>query len=57
MSDSTIHVCEACDGQPGSDSARDMGCICNRIDNGYGHCGHPYVVRLDCPIHGDEPTH
>ena len=37
---------------PGSKEARDQGCTCPIIDNGYGKgCGGEFVIRLDCPLH------
>jgi len=46
---------------PGSDEAREKGCVCAVVDNGHGH--HPYMgwnedgtgrwsIRGDCPLHG-----
>lgn len=50
---------------PGSDEARDGGCLCPVMDNGRGRgylggvinpeTGEPmFVVRADCPMHGLE---
>lgn len=40
---------------PGSDAARDLGCLCPVFDNNYGR-GYMgirgvYVYRGDCPVH------
>lgn len=41
---------------PGSPAAQDAGCLCPVIDNargaGYFGLGTAWVMRLDCPIHG-----
>ena len=42
--------------QPGSDTARAAGCLCPVMDNGRGHNDLWPVVRLDCPVHGEEAT-
>lgn len=40
---------------PGSDEAVAIGCICARMDNGYGkgYMGQPgiYVYTVGCPVH------
>lgn len=48
---------------PGSHEAVALGCLCARIDNGYGRgystdsAGRPlYWITGDCPIHGTEPA-
>lgn len=45
---------------PGSPEARAAGCICPRYDNhhGLGYMGCPgrWVMRLDCPVHGEPAT-
>ena len=47
---------------PGSPEARDTGCKCPVLDNahGRGHLGDGeqfgWVVRGDCPTHGEEAT-
>lgn len=42
---------------PGSNEAREQGCICPVIDNerGRGYMGMPdvFVTRDDCPLHGE----
>lgn len=41
---------------PGSDEAVEMGCICPRMDNGYGkgHYRGGFAIALDCIVHGTE---
>ncbi len=43
---------------PGSPSAVQQGCLCPIYDNshGKGYYGQPgvYVMRTDCPLHGEE---
>ena len=45
---------------PGAPRAKRLGCLCPVIDNHYGlGCGCSengplYVIRCDCPMHGDE---
>lgn len=46
---------------PGSDEAKEAGCLCPRVDNSYGKGWYGmgeshglYVMREDCPIHGVE---
>lgn len=45
---------------PGAPRAKRLGCLCPVIDNhhglGYGRSknGPLYVIRCDCPLHGDE---
>jgi len=43
---------------PGSQEARDAGCICPVLDNSYGkgYYMQPgvFVMREDCPLHGAE---
>ena len=46
---------------PGSPHAKENGCLCPQVDNahgkgmgGLGLTRGEYVVRADCPIHGDE---
>jgi len=41
---------------PGSDEAIDNGCVCPVIQNEHGEGymgGDKYVMRFDCPIHGE----
>lgn len=47
----SVHVCDTCRDQPGSDTAREKGCTCPVMDNGRGHNEHRRVVRADCPVH------
>ena len=47
----SVHVCDTCRDQPGSDTAREKGCTCPVMDNGRGHNEHWRVVRADCPVH------
>lgn len=41
---------------PGSDKARELGCICPVLDNahGRGYMGQEavFIRRTDCPLHG-----
>ena len=46
------HACKTCYMNPGSDSARQQGCICGVLDNGHGHNRYRMVVNADCPVHG-----
>ena len=42
---------------PGSEEAIESGCRCPPLDNshGKGYMGtDKYVMRLDCPLHGEE---
>ena len=44
---------------PGSDEAVKQGCVCARMDNGYGrgyYGGPGFVITLDCPLHGQQQT-
>ena len=44
---------------PGSEAARNIGCNCPHVDNGWGagwmdsEGKRQFVIRLDCPIHGE----
>ncbi len=46
---------------PGSKEARDSGCTCPVLDNGYGlGCGYRdekgtmlFYINTDCPVHGN----
>ena len=37
---------------PGSDAARERGCICPVLDNGHGRGPGPFWINGDCPLHG-----
>ena len=41
---------------PGSIGAKNLGCVCPEIDNGYGSgaYGKYFWVNEDCPLHGDK---
>ena len=56
-----IHVCNTCRDKPGSDTAREKGCICPVLDNGRGHRPHPMIFNIECPLHqwtpNDGPVH
>lgn len=48
---------------PGSDEAREQGCLCPRYDNRRGEgyalsakCEPMFVIRDDCPLHGHITT-
>lgn len=41
--------CPTCHMQPGSDTARKVGCSCPVLDNGHGH-NIQLTYRLDCPV-------
>lgn len=47
----SVHVCDTCRDQPGSDTAREKGCTCPLLDNGHGHNKYRMVVNVDCPVH------
>ena len=47
----SVHVCDTCRDQPGSDTAREKGCTCPVLDNGHGHNEHRRVVIEGCPVH------
>ena len=47
----TVHVCDTCRDQPGSDTAREKGCTCPVMDNGRGHNEHWRITREGCPMH------
>ena len=58
----SVHVCDTCRDQPGSDTAREKGCTCPVMDNGRGHNEYRRVARRvvleGCPLHWptEEPS-
>jgi hypothetical protein len=38
---------------PGTPEARKHGCVCPEYVSGQGSTEEPYVLRRDCPLHGE----